>query len=298
MDFSTIDTLFNIALLVLWFRIWTPVDRDIALNPYVAPMGGLADSIIRVLRPALGALPVSAIAAILLTTLIVLRGLVVPSDSMPWVLNMGFQIARSGSRGVAASVAFSAASFGVFVFRLWALSLLLVGPRRRSDGSLPEDAVYFMARPFTDIGAAVRPPVLLLFGMALCCLLGTYGKPEGGGIPVPLVGCALPDWQAGPHALLPVRLAFCALSAGVESLGLFVQVLVWLVMLSWLLRLMAAQDASTRCGEWIALFLGPLRRRPMHVGFFDLTPLVAIVILVLLQILLQSVLIKGFLALS
>ena len=156
--------------------------------------------------------------------------------------------------------------------------------------------MYFMGRPFTDLWAALRPPILLALGMALCCLLGTYGRPVSG-IRVPLLGCAPPDWHATPLPLLPMKLAFCALSGGVEVLALFVQILIWLVMLSWLLRLMAVQEASARCGEWISLFLGPLRRMSIRIGFLDLTPLVAAVIFLLVQVLLQGVLFKGYAAL-
>ena len=298
MEFSTLDTLFNLALLLFWFRIWTPTDdQEVSLNPYVAPMGGLADSLIRALRPIGFGAPPPAIAAVALLILIVFRGLAVPCESLPWVLSMGLQLSQADAGGIAAPVVFSFLSFAVFLFKLWTLSVLLTGPGHPAGGSLAQGAVYFVARPFSDLWAALRPLLLLVLGMDVAFLLGSYGKPVSG-LPISHLGAvSIPDWRVAPLPLLPVKLGFCALSGGVDVLAIFVQILVWLIMLSWLCQLMAMQEALVRCREWIDLFLGRMRRLKFHVGIVDLTPVVAVVLLLLTQVLLQGILISGYVAL-
>lgn len=297
MEFSTLDTLFNIALLLFWFRIWTPDNRDILLNPYLGPLGSLSDSLIRALRPIAFGAPAPAVAAVALLILIVFRGLAVPCETMPWILSMGLQLSQADARGIAVPVIFSFLSFAVFLFNLWTLSVLLTGPGRRVGGSQAEAAVYFLARPFSDLWAALRPLLLFVIGMDVAFLLGSYGKPVTGLPMAHLAGLPIPDWRLAPLPLLPVKLAFCALSGGVEVLALFVQILVWLIMLLWLCQLMAMREGLVRCQEWIDLFLGRFRRLKFQIGFLDLTPVVVVILLLLTQVFLQGLLIQGYVSL-
>ena len=296
MEFSTLDTLFNLALFVFWFRIWTPGNEGFLLNPYLAPLGGLADSALNFVTPVFGRVPRRWAAAAVLVALLVLRGLALPVERMAWVLGLGFQIREAAGGGLAAPLAFSGLSFALFLFKLWTLSLLYVPPRGGPAASLAHSALYYAARPFTDVWGALRPLVWLAFGMGAGWLLLAHGR-EPAALPLPLLRVRMAPVSSDPPALLPLKLALGALSGGVEAVGVAAQLMVWLILASWVFQLLGLGGAVVHCREWLSLLLGPMRRWSVRLGPLELAPALALLVLLLAQVLLQGLLLETYLRL-
>jgi uncharacterized protein YggT (Ycf19 family) len=288
MSFGSWDTVVNAVLLILWLRIWTEEDRAFVFNPYMAPMARASESVIIFLRPVFGALPPRLVAAAAVAFLLVFRGFTI-SLSSPGMVRLGFELKAPGG-GVWNCVAFSALSFGVFIFGFWGICLLYLRPfSSRAHVSHTQDAMRFLGRPFTDLPMAARPFALLAFGILLAYLLNISGRT------IPGFPQAIADSVHGrPPSLSVPALAVSAL-AGIADLLPAIRSLTVVLIIGSLVALFAGSSAiSFFCRDWIDFFLGPARRFPIRIGMFDLTPLIFIILLNVIHNLLLRVLINAY----
>ena len=272
MRFDTWDLVFNLAFFLFWFRIWTEDDRDLCFNPYLAPLGRVTDGMLEFLRPVFLGLRTRWIAALAFAFLVVLRGLAIPRAGT-WLLQFGFETGMPVTRDLLSCVLFSALSFGVFLFRLWGLSLIFARTRG-TDREHTVATVHHLSRPFTDARAEIRPAVLLLYGMLLAAAVHWLSD----GVSALRIGGAVVTPRA-TGTLLAMRFVISALAGWVQVLPLIQMFLIVLIIGSWVSMFSAAQNLIYFCREWMDLLMGPLRRYPIRIGMFDLTPIVLMFVL-------------------
>ena len=279
MKFNSWDTLFNILLLIFWFRIWAREDRNSTFNPYIASLQRLSDAVVNFLRPVFFVLSPRMIAIVSLIFLVALRAFAAPREDMGWRLVVGFQNEFRQPLGdsVNAFLLFSILSFGMFLFKLWGLSLIFVrsGSGMRSDNTTA--AFYQLARPFSNLRYEWRPGVLFIFGCLLVAALDLVAGVEGGSVSF--------------HAL---RCAILAMASWVSILSVVVQIVILLIIGSWVSMFTSAQNIMTFCREWMDFFLGPMRKFPLRIGMLDLTPIAFIFLLFVVEGLLMGILYNSF----
>jgi uncharacterized protein YggT (Ycf19 family) len=274
MDFSGWDYLFNLLIAVFWFGAWGMDSRYAYFNSYLRPIHVRFESLFAFLRPALLNAPERLVALIFVLVLVVLRALVAPRTAT-WGLVLGI-----GPAGVSVpfpgdpwtvALAWSCLSVGLFFFKFWSLSCLYLGFTRRPEGQV-QTALQALAAPFSWVHPAARPLVLLVSGVGLGVLLLRMGISQ----PVNLL--------AGAKALLAVVAAWAAL----------LDILRWVVLVvivgHWIGMGTGAQNLGWMCAEWLDHLLGPLRRYPVRIGMFDITPLIFFFGLGLIQFVLLHVL--------
>jgi len=289
MDFATWDTLFNLLLLVFWFRIWSPSDRDVHFNPYLSPVGQLGAKSIEFLRPVFFGFPSRWIAAAALVFLVALRGIAAPTASNAWVLRFGFEVQQCGS-GVGACILFSALSFGVFLFKLWGFSLVYARQNPSTLGNTG-GAIHHLSRPFTTSRVEYRPIILIGFGLVLAFALNMAGAPASAGMPFALRSSA----GDGTLPSLLLHYGISSLAAWVDVLLIIRILLILLIIGSWISMFASSHGIMMFCRDWMDMLLGPMRRFPIRIGMFDLTPLVFLLaIQMLIYPILMGVLLSSY----
>jgi len=276
------DTLSNFLIFIFWFRIWSDEDRSLYFNPYIAPLGRLSDWALGVIRPAFFGMRSRHIAAVAFLFLAALRGLAVPQQAA-WQVRFGFESGLPDCTRVVACLAFSFLSFGVFLFKLWGLSLIYVG-RRTSASDHARGALDQFSRPFTDVPAEYRPPLLLAGGMVLVLLLDAVG--------LNLPGARPGSWPLSPAGML--RAAVSTLAAWTYVLTIIQSLMIVLIIGSLVSGFTASSGLLRLCRDWIDLFLGLLRRHRLVLGMFDLTPILFFFLLRILYRVLIRVLASGY----
>lgn len=269
MSFGTWDAVFNIFLLILWYRMWTADDGSLFFNPYLAPARRVSDAIADFLRPVFFRVPTRGILAIAIVFLLVFRGLAVPRQNAGGVL-FGLEYWRPSTDGAASCIAFSFASFAIFLFKIWGLSLIY--SRGGTAGTHTEEALGRAAYPFTGIRQAARPLFLLAAGIAICSILrraGSEGFVYAGGRLLPLV--AVPGSSTMSSGL---QLAVVAIAGWVDVLRTMISILMLLIIGSWVSMFAGSQSIMFFCREWIDMLLGPIRKYPIRIGMIDLSPLI------------------------
>ncbi len=259
------ETLSNIFLFVLWFRIWVRDDRGLIFNRYLLPLGRLADRIVAFLRPVFFGASERVILAVTISFMVCFRAAFV-SPAAPWEVTVGPETYTCGVGSVVSCIVFSAVSLALLVFRLWGLSLIYVGhgPTRGHAG----EAAYCLTRPFSDIKHGRRPFVLLFMGIGIVLLCHLAG--------------GSPPNDATTTRIL-VRTVIAVLTEWVNLLPAISGLLLLMIIGSWIAAFMGSGGLRKTCHEWITLLLGPLRGRPIHLGMLDLTPLIMIVALNLIH---------------
>jgi len=269
MSFSTWDTLFNLLLVVFWFRIWTgDNDRNILFNPYLAPIVRLSKTVLHFVEPVFLGLHPRVVAVITMGVIVAFRALVAPRQ-VTWMLSLGLD--RQPIDGALPHVlAFSAISFGCFLFRLWGISLLFtwVGAHRSQEH--PVSMLHYLSRPFSDVRIHLRPLVLLVYGAALILLLDRFGAPTRMGIGLP----GALSWTGDAALSSFFKLLILAVAAWVQLLPLLQSLMLMLIIGSWISMFTHSQGLAMLCRDWINVVLGPLRRYPIRIGMLDLSPLV------------------------
>ena len=276
MRYGTWDTLFNLLLLLFWFRMWVRDDRDLFFNPHLAFLSRLTDRIFGFLQPVFFRTPVRIVGLCVFAFLIVFRAVlfhgIATSAESTWVLRLGVW------RGIDAGelfpcLAYSVVSFGITLFNLWGISLFYLMARSGSPSDHTRRALYHLARPFVLIRHEYKPLALLALGCSLVVAMATLGNPvlqlgRAAGLHVSLtVGPA----SAGTVA---IRVMLAALAGFVDILALLATLMFALLIVSLISGFTNARTVQFFCREWISLLLGPMRRRPIIVGMIDLTPLV------------------------
>ena len=168
------DSLYNIVLLLFWSRLWLTDDQEMVVNRYLAAYGRLQQRAIDFLQPVLPFMGPRSIAMMSLLVLIVFRGLAVPNDA-EWRLSFGFIIGQTQASSIPSRIVFSTLSFALFLFKIWGISLVYVWHRQQVTFRSTIDALYQLARPFTDVPLAWRPVLLLGFGGGLAFALTWIG---------------------------------------------------------------------------------------------------------------------------
>jgi uncharacterized protein YggT (Ycf19 family) len=268
------DSIFNILLLIFWFRIWNANDRNLFFNPYLAPFGRLSESAVTFLRPVFQRVPDRIIAAVALVFLIVFRGLAVPQN-VEWPLVFGVQLRQEA--GILSSLYFSFLSFSMFLFTIWGVSLIYVRTKGRSTFDHTTDTLYYLSRPFSDIRAEIRPAALLSLGIVMAALFEAAGRPSNAqftGMTLPTSGYPLDT--ALPAVIL--RSTIVALTAWVQVLPLIRSLLLLLIIGSWVSMFTNTHQLMILCKNWIDFLLGPLRRYPVRIGMIDLTPIIFFIV--------------------
>lgn len=286
MQFGTWDILFNIVFVIFWFRIWTAEDRGLFFNPYLAPLAHLSDSALNFLRPVFFRTPSRMIAAVALSFLLVFRGMIFHGMSIAkeasWVLRLGFE-RQSDTSGIVSSLVFSALSFAVFLFKVWGLSLIYVRTRPGSSRDHTTDTLYHLSRPFSDISTELRPAALLGYGILLALLLNLAGE----------ISLVKTTWQQTSFLVVILKYSISAIAGWVQILPIMRSLMMVLIIGSFVSMFTASQGMMFFCREWIDLLLGPLRRYPIRIGMFDLTPILFFIVIgyvyrILIIILLRS----------
>jgi uncharacterized protein YggT (Ycf19 family) len=278
------DTLFNLFLMLFWVRFWGCNSREWTFNRYLAPIRRAQQAVLTFLQPVFGRLSEGLMTGVVFAFLLIFRGLAAP-QSARWALGFGFVVRRVDAANLFACVAFSVLSFAVFIFKIWSLSLIYVGPRRQVEAG-PASALQQLARPLTAMAGVRRPAFLLVCGMLLAWLLNRTGQAP-----------AQFAWSPAPFWHQALRLAVASLAAWVAVLPLLQSLLILLIIGSWVSMFTHTQGLMWFCRDWLDMLIGPLRRYPMRLGMIDLTPLVFMFALSLLHSLLTAVLWRAYAAL-
>lgn len=269
MYFSTWDLLLNVLMMLFWFRIWMPEERDLYFNPHLSSLWRFSEQVILSLRSIFSRTPAPLIALAALLFLLVFRGLTfyglaMRSPDATWLLRLGFleNHLYPGNTGVVTFLAFSVLSFAIFLFSFWGVAVLYAG-KKNSGFNHATETLYHLSRPFSLVATEARPLVLLLFGVLLGFLLNL-------------------DVTGGSSSFLADNLTLAnltkytvsALQGWVKILVVVQMFMIVLIIGSWVSMFAASQELAFFCKDWIDLLLGPLRRFPLRLGPLDLTPIV------------------------
>ena len=258
------DGLFNVVLLLLWFRTWTYEDRYLYFNPYLASLTRISNSILKVLQPLFFKTTPRMIPGFAIALVIIFRTVILASGA-PMKLAAGFEVAIPITSSILSCLIFSITSFLLFIFMLWSIALIYIRPGMNSPSNHTGNAIATLARPFTDIKPEWRPLALFIFGSILAAGVALGGEAKGGSM---LFG--------GPTTVIMAKLAISSLACFANILFYIHSFTVLLIIGSLVSAFTASQNLMTFCQEWLNFFMGALRRYPIRIGMFDLTPLLFI----------------------
>lgn len=252
-DFLFTDTIINLLLAAIWIVAWNHEARETVFNAYLARLSGAVEAWLALLRPVCGRRRLPGLLGTF-GVLLLLRALLVTADTR-WSLRLGFQgLGMGGDDPLGALLAMSALSFGVILFKLWGLTLFY--PHGQDAWGQAGGALHRAARPFTAPPLALRPFALLGLGVALSLAMHAL---------------AYGNLAHLTPAMIPTLLA-SVLAGWVQIIGMIRSVM-WLLIIGSLVSMFAGGYGVRQvCDDWISLLLGPLRRYPLRVGMFDLTP--------------------------
>jgi len=275
MDFGGWDSVFNLCILLLWIGVWTINCREAHFNAYLKAFRDGIVSALAVVRPAFFNAPYPLIAAMGIALLLFSRSLLVPREPS-WAISFGFMSLRIHHVGSwVESLTYGALSSGVYLFKFWAVAVLYLGLSQRDSPGAARLALRRMTLPLSWLRPEWRPLAILAMGTGLVLLLGRATGAQG-------------ETLAIPRALLST------LAAWVATLDMLRLTLFVLIVGSWVAMATGSTNIIELCHDWLELLLGPLRRFPLRVGLFDLTPLLFFFGLALLQYLLRFVLILAW----
>jgi uncharacterized protein YggT (Ycf19 family) len=256
MNFSLLDALINLVMVAFWYQIWRKNDSSDSYNPYIYGISRPAQQGIQFLRHALPVLSPRLISLLLLAFCIGFRALA--SQRSEWDLVFGFEKVEPNA-SLMSNLRMSIVSFAMFLFNIWGLSLMYVRADRDVYSDHTKSALFLLSTPFVRLPAKWRPPALLLYGILIACLLINWSTHSG----PPLAGRVVIA-----HAIIS------SLMAWFDLLLVLVNLMVILIIGSWITMIAGTNEMGYFCKSWIDLIVGPLRRFPMIVGPLDLTPIV------------------------
>jgi uncharacterized protein YggT (Ycf19 family) len=294
MQFTTWDTLFNIIILLFWYRVWSTDARATALNPYLASLHRLSNAVLGFLKPALFFLSERMVAVAAVVFLLVLRAFAAPREAFNptqfydgWRLDMNIEKHLPGADSINAFLLFSVLSFALFLFKLWGLSLIYVRRDTYVHSENTTDTFYHLSRPFSRARYEWRPGILVVVGILLALVLHFVGPTLFRHSEHKLA--ILPNHGA-IDGMLVLRCAVTALAAWVGALSVLIQLVIVFIIGSWVGMFTGHQGVIVFCREWMDLLMGPLRKYPMRIGMIDLSPLVFIVGVHIVQLFLLNIL--------
>lgn len=295
MNFSSIDTLFNLVLFIFWFEIFNQPRRSASVfNPLLAPLHRLGGSLTGAITALLPGVPSWLVALVCLSGFVVVRALIAPVSDGLWVLQFGYFLKWPPPPGsLAVSLGASALSFLMFLFQLWGIAVIYLHRAKPSGDSVGEDALHYLARPFSMVVPPLRGSTLLLTGMVIVYALSLLSR-----------GAFLHD-DAAPGLLSAlfsprnlVASMLLAIAAWAQVLLSLQHIVILLIIGSWVSMFTASEGIHYACHELMNLVIGPLRRLPLRIGPLDLTPIVFVILLQVAQVVLLQVVVRVYALLS
>lgn len=282
MNIGMWDSLYNVILFLFWNIIWNIGDFDMIRNPMLAPIARIQNKVIDFLKPVLPFLPNQIIAAVALLFLIVFRGVAVP-PAMEWKLTFGLVVSGNQIYNLFTNILFSFLSFAIFTFKIWAVSLIYIKTKQQASFSNNTDALFHLSKPFSLLEISIRPIVILIFGALIAYSLIFLGH-----------------YQTGNSTLLVAITQFIIISlTGLVGIIPIIRQLIFLMIIGSLFSsLTGSFQFSAFCRDGIDTLIGPLRRYPIRIGMFDLTPIVFIFLLQLIYEFLQGILLHALQTIS
>ena len=279
------DLLFNLLLMLSWLKIWVGHDRSTVFNPYLVSIDRIGDRVLRVFNPLfMGADPRwGALGALLILTVFraLLNAVLPPTTTaggreLTWPLGIGFLHFDIYPRSLVSRLVFSFLAFALFLFQIWGVSLILLRRQWTSHSPRAREFLRQLARPFSDAHPVLRPLVLFLIGLLIVALFMWCGVPQ--------------EDQGIFGSPLSTILALClSVSAAFVDLLSIVQSLLFTVIIgAWFASAAAARSLATICTEWMDLLLGPLRKYPVRIGRFNLTPFLLLLAIGFIHVLLMQ----------
>lgn len=291
MKFEMVDLLFNLLILLLWYRSFNPDLEAAFWNPYVAPLRRYADLALAPLRPAFAGAPAWVAGFLLIAALVVFRAVVSPRAPDPWQFHAGFLFAEPKTESIASAIVLSLLSGGVFLLEVWTVAFFYLPASRKAHSSdRTRNALHALSRPFSMLPAATRLPVLVVGAALLTIAFDLFTALSGPLLPD---GTAVVGPASGTSLGYALQAVLIGMSLGAEVLQLIQQFVILLIVGSWAASMFGMAGVNFFCHEWMDLVLGPLRRRPIRLAFIDLTPVVFLVILGIAQFSLQVLLVTG-----
>ncbi len=281
------DFLFNVILLLFWFKIWGKSHRSTVFNPYLSRLDRAGDGLINFLRPLFFGLNARSIAIVSIVVLLLFRALAMgiappvttqEGLALHWPIRFGFIQFDIQEKGILHHLVFSFTSFAIFLFNIWGLALIFLRPRLTAHRVRAQEFLHQASRPFSDAAFFAQPPILLGWGLAITLLLKICGEV--------LV-------QPGTELALQLNattIVVNTLTALVDLLSIIRWFLLLGIIISWLSTLRNSHSLAGIGQEWMNLVLGPLARRPIRLGMMNLTPIIVFLALAALHLLLRVLL--------
>ncbi|NQT91299.1 MAG: YggT family protein [Lentisphaerae bacterium] len=286
MQFTFWDNLFNVFLLVLWFRIWTDNDRSLQFNSTIASLGRLSNIVVDFVKPVMFGLPPRLVAGVCILFLVLFRAVLFHGMSggsgMAWALPFGFEGHVSTGTTFRGVLLFSTLSFAIFLFKVWGFSLIYVHGRVEPSNH-SANALYQVSRPFSAIPMKLRPAVYLGYGVLIALALRM-----GAAHTVGLAGTQVSPGSPVMAAFLQMCISVLAEWAGLLVLVRFLVIVC--IVGSWAAMFGSSGGLGALCHGWLGFLMGPLRRFPIRIGMFDLTPLIFLIALPIVHRLLIDIL--------
>lgn len=274
MSFGLIDLLFNIVVMLFWFRLWNRDSRLAQFNPYLSGIENVTEPVIALFRPLFRNRADTFAAGAAWLILILFRAMALPWVNLrgiqsAWQLHLGFVGITPNScelNPFPLFLLFSILSFAIFLFQIWAFALLfLKGYQRGMPSDRAPEFLYAIARPFSDARPRSRPWILLGYGMLVIWVMHFM-----------TLGWALTMSVSGMASVLtPLRYAVATMAGAVDLLAALRALLFILIICSWISMFIGSNPLMMICREWLDFLLGPFRRFPLRIGPVDLTPIIA-----------------------
>ena len=206
--------------------------------------------------------------------------------SSGWRLSMGFEQHLPDGNAIDEYFLFSILSLVIFLFKLWGLSLIYIRTHTQINTQDTINFLYHLSRPFNNISQKLRPGVLVGMGIMIALLLNTGGPTlVGTGDDT---GILLQNPEI--NGVLILRCTITSLSALVSSLTILYQVVIFLIISSWVGMFTNHSGIIYFSQDWINLLMGPLRKHPIRIGMLDLSPFIFLFLIQIVESILQKIL--------
>ncbi len=266
-----IDLLFNFLLLMFWVRLFPPEQDVTYFNPYIAWINRISRVVLNRIRMALPQVSPKQAAGMVFALLLILRAVVMPG------MRFGLEYSVPVS-GLLHPVILSAASFAMMLFYLWTAYLVLAPKRSRGDAM--SQCMRYVVRPLPQLSPQHRWMAVVALGLVISSVLALVAH-----------AAYIDAGLTPPPQRFLLRIGVNTAAALVDLLAIVQTLLIAAVIGSWMSLLAPSDALAAFCQDSMALLLGPLRNYRLAVGPLDLTPLLAVVALMLLHSMSMSLLI-------
>jgi len=259
---------------MFWLRLLPQRNEKAFFNPYVLATLSFTDRVVRFFHAALSFVPGILISLIIVAFLIVLRGVLMARFDFPWQETNGMWIVTGKWTSPGAGVLFSLVSFGLLVYRLWVLELLLglfIRPRQRNR---THQALSCLTMPVSMLPRLSRFAILFCIGAGLALALQHIGEARfEWEVKVAILRDAEPPPVFAFPALTPQL--FCILGAGsmVDVLGMMRDMLLLFILFTFIGRFNQSPLLSSLGHEGIDMLSRVIFPKPLRWGWMDWRPI-------------------------